>query len=394
MQTVLLLYGGVSTEHEVAIVTALQVGHALLEAGFKVLPAYITKQGNWYLGNDSFLKPENYTNLDFVKKNGQPFVLTPDRSIGVIKKSTLGLKKLNQKIDIVFPVFHGRNGEDGSIQGLLNLANIPYVGCGLIASAVAMDKYLTKKVARSLGINVVDDVLVTKSTWQQNKKQLMSEIKKLGKVVFVKPNTLGSSIGVTRANSPSKIKDAVDVALSYDNHCLIETGIQDPIEINISLLGNNPYQFSITEQPTRKSQVLSFKDKYLSSSATKGSTKKSAGMASADRYMPAKVSPKIIKAIQDQSALFFASIGGRGISRLDFMIDKKGKIYLNEINNMPGSLSFYLWKKTGLSFQKLVTKLVELSLDYYHQKQNLITTFDSNILAGFISNSSGPKTSH
>lgn len=393
MQTVLLVYGGISTEHEVAIISALQAGNALKEAGYNVLPAYITKRGHWYLGDDSFLKPENYTDLNFVKKNGRPFVITPDRSIGIITKSTLGFKKLKQSIDVIFPVFHGRNGEDGSIQGLLNLLGLPYVGCGLIASAVAIDKYLTKKVAKSLGLNVVDDVLIDSLSWQTNKKELMSQIGRLGSPVFVKPNTLGSTIGISQAHTSQQIENAIDVALSFDNRTIVEKAIQDPIEINISLIGNNPYDFSITEQPVRRSQVLSFQDKYLNSSATKNINKaKPSGMASASRYMPAKVSQKVIKQIQHQSILFFSSIGGRGISRLDFMIDKKGTIYLNEINNMPGSLSFYLWEKSNLPFTQMVKKLVNLALDYSNQKEKLITTFDSNILSGFISNSSGPKT--
>lgn len=391
MSTVLLLFGGVSPEHEVAIVTALQVGHALKEAGFKVLPGYISKTGEWFLGDNSFLSPQSYINLLAIQKKGKRFTITPDRSIQIIHKTPLGYKTLNQKIDVVFPVFHGRNGEDGSIQGLLNLLNIPYVGCGLIASAVSVDKYLTKKVARSLGINVVDDVLISKSVWQKDQSALLSQIKKLGKVVFVKPCTLGSTIGITRADTPEKIIDAINVALNYDTRCLVESAVIDPVEVNISLLGNNPYQFSITEEPVRQSQFLSFADKYLSSTATKTKLSKSAGMASSNRYMPARISQKQLATIQDQSQLLFSALGGRGITRIDFMIDNKGKIYLNELNNLPGSLSFYLWQKSGLTFPKLVTKLVDLALDYYNHKNSLVTTFDSNILSAFVSGPSGTK---
>lgn len=393
MQTILLIFGGISPEHEVAIVTAIQVGQALKKAGFKVLPTYISKSGHWYLGGDSFLDPKNFIDPNFVEKNGKKFVLTPDRSIKFIQKSTLGYKPSSLNIDVVFPVFHGRNGEDGSIAGLLNLTNIPYVGCGLIASALAIDKYLTKKVAKSIGINVVDDVLINKSAWQQDQEQFIPHIKKLGKTLFVKPATLGSSIGITKTDSLEKTIDAINVALNYDNRCLVEKAIDNPIEVNISLLGNNPYQFSITEQPVLKSQILSFQDKYLGSSG--GKTKKiskQAGMASADRYMPAKVGKKTIKSIQDQATIFFSAIGGRGISRLDFMVDSKGKIYLNELNNLPGSLSFYLWQKTGLPFPDLVKKLVNLALDYHRTKQSLISSFDSNILQTFLTNSSGSKT--
>jgi len=392
MQTVLLLFGGVSPEHEVAIVTALLVGNALKEAGYQVLVGYITKSGQWFLGDDSFLDTKKYTNLSFIEKTGKKFTITPDRSIKIIQKTALGFTSSKQPIDVVFPVFHGRNGEDGSIQGLLNLLNMPYVGCGLVASAVAIDKYLTKKIARSLGINVVDDVLITSSTWKSDQKNLISQIKKLGKVVFVKPNTLGSTIGITRADTLEKTKDAIEVALSYDNRCLVEAAVIDPIEVNISLLGNNPYQFSITEEPVRQSQVLSFEEKYLAEGGGKKTSSKSGSMANLSRYMPARITKKQLDTIQTQASAFFAAIGGRGITRVDFMIDSKGIIYLNELNNLPGCLAFFLWEKVGLSFPNLVKKLVDLALDYHHQKQTLITTFSSNILSAFISGYSGSKT--
>jgi len=391
MSTVLLLFGGVSPEHEVAIVTALLVGNALKEAGFKVLPGYISKTGEWFLGDNSFLEAKNYIEPSFVEKHGKKFTITPDRSISIIEKTPLGYKTSKQVIDVVFPVFHGRNGEDGSIQGLLNLLNIPYVGCGLIASAVAVDKYLTKKVAQSLGINVVNDVLVTLSSWQSDQKNLLNQIGKLGKVVFVKPNTLGSTIGITRADTQEKIIDAINVALNYDTRCLVESAVIDPVEVNISLLGNNPYQFSITEEPVRKSQILSFDEKYLSSGGKK-SASNSGSMANLSRYMPARISQKQLATIQDQAQLLFSALGGRGITRADFMIDAKGKIYLNELNNLPGCLAFFLWEKVGLSFPNLVKKLVDLALEYHQNKQSLVTAFDSSILSAFINGYSGPKT--
>jgi D-alanine-D-alanine ligase len=388
---ILVLYGGVSTEHEVAIVTALQVMSALKEAGHEVLPGYISKQGEWFLGDDRFLAPETYRSLDRVAQIGKKSLVTPSKNNQLVSENWLGYRNSNTQIDAVFPVFHGRNGEDGAIQGMLNLMNLPYVGCQLIASATGMDKYISKQVARGVGLRVAGDVLIDKSRWEDLKKEYLVLIKKLGLPLFVKPVTLGSTIGITRVDKWQDLENAIEVGLAYDQRVLVEEGIEDPTEINISIIGNNPYVVSVTEEPVRKGGVLSFADKYLGKGGKTGS--KSQGMASADRYIPARVDKKMIEEVEESAKKFFGAIGGKGISRIDFMLDKSGKLYFNEINTMPGSLSFYLWEKSNLKFKDLVDKLVNMALDDYSQKQKLVTTFESNILAGYISGGTkGAKT--
>ncbi|MBI2310327.1 ATP-grasp domain-containing protein [Candidatus Collierbacteria bacterium] len=202
--------------------------------------------------------------------------------------------------------------------------------------------------------------------------------------VFVKPIGLGSSIGLSKVDKKADLADALEVAFCYDNRVMIEEAIDDPYEVNIAIIGNDPYELSVTEQPVASGEVLSFDDKYV------GEAGKSRGMASAKRYIPAKVDQKIIKEVEENALKFFRCIGGKGIARVDFLVDKKGTVYFNEINTMPGSLAFYLWEKTclpagkaNLPFPKLVSRLVDLAVSDWEAKQGLIRSFETNILSSF-----------
>lgn len=381
-KTILVMYGGVCPEHEVSIVSALQVMNALKEAGFKVLSLYISKEGGWYLGGNKYLNPKSYKNLEDVKKNGKRVVISPDREWDLLAKGWLGFGGMEEKIDVIFPVFHGRLGEDGAVQGVLEHADLPYVGCGITASATGMDKYVTKRVAESLGIKVVKDVLVTEADWENDKKDLRNKIEKLKWPIFVKPVRLGSSIGVERITKKTDLNDALEVAFRFDSRVLVEEAVEKPTEVNISILGNGPYRCSVTEKPVTAADVLSFEDKYI------GESGKSKGMASAKRIIPAPVSEKIKKEIEAATVSIFRAIDGKGIARLDFLVDSKENVYFNEINTMPGSLSFYLWKASGVSFKKLVTELVRLAEEEWKAKNKQVTVFSSNILAGFTSSGS------
>ncbi len=381
-KTILVMYGGVCPEHEVSIVSALQVMNALKGAGFKVLPLYISKEGGWYLGGNKYLNTKSYKNLEDVKKNGKRVVISPDREWDLLAKGWLGFGGMEEKIDVIFPMFHGRLGEDGAVQGVLEHADLPYVGCGITASATGMDKYVTKRVAESLGIKVIKDVLVTDADWENDKKNLRNKIEKLKWPIFVKPVRLGSSIGVERLTKKTDLNDALEVAFRFDSRVLVEEAVEKPTEVNISILGNDPYRCSVTEKPVIAAEVLSFEDKYI------GEGGKSKGMASAKRIIPAPVSEKIKKEIEAAAVSIFRAIDGKGISRLDFLVDSKENVYFNEINTMPGSLSFYLWKASGVSFKKLVTELVRLAEEEWEAKNKQVTVFSSNILAGFASGGS------
>jgi len=273
----------------------------------------------------------------------------------------------------VFPVIHGRGGEDGTLQGLLEVSGVPYVGCTVTASAVKIDKYLAKLIAGSLGIDVLADRLVVKG-----EKLTKEDRRKIRYPVMVKPVGLGSSIGLSRVEKEKDLDNALEVAFCYDRRVMIEKGLNEFDEVNVSVLGNGPYQVSATEQPVASEKILSFADKYEGQSKQKG-------MAGAKRLIPAKQKPEVIKKIEKYAVDFFRAIGGKGVARVDFMVTKDGKIYFNEINTMPGSVAFYLWEASGVSFSKLVSRLVELAVGEHDEKKRLINTFESNILAGFAS---------
>jgi D-alanine-D-alanine ligase len=372
--TVAVLYGSQNPEHEVSIITALQVMHALKEAGHDVIPLYITKQGQWLLGDARFFDPKFYINLNQTAVYGKAISALPN---AILSKSRFNQWKPTQKIDVAFPIFHGDYGEDGSIQGLLKLLNIPVVGSTIIQSAIGLDKYISKRIAQSIGIPTLPDVIVTAASWKNDQAETTKNSFKLATKLIIKPNRLGSSIGISIVNNPEEFKDAIDVALQYDSRVLVEPLLDHPDEINIAIMGNDPYQFSSTEQPLKEDALLSFQDKYLSSGGKKTGTK---GMASSQRLIPAPITKDKENEIKLYSEKFFRSIDGKGMARLDFMIDHD-KIYFNEINTIPGSLAFYLWEKADISFPKLVNTLVDLSLENYGQESSRIKSFESNLLA-------------
>lgn len=372
VKNVMVVYGGVSPEHEVAVITALQVMNALAASGHSVMPVYISKEGNWFLGKGDYLKPDAYKDLVKTERMGRRVIFSPDRNFGLLSKGFLGFFPSEIQPEVIFPVVHGKNGEDGTLQGLFELANIPYVGCGVTASGVKIDKFVAKKVAESLGIKVIKDVLVDKGEPFDNTRSLHFP-------VFVKPIGLGSSIGLSKVEKRSDLADALELAFCYDNRVMIEEAIDDPREVNIAIIGNDPYELSVTEQPVASDEILSFDDKYTTE------TGKSRGMASAKRYIPAKVDQKIIKEIEENAIKFFRCVGGKGIARVDFLVDKKDTVYFNEINTMPGSLAFYLWEKSNLPFPKLVSRLVDLAISDWKTKQGLIRSFETNILSSFAS---------
>lgn len=373
--TIAVLFGGVSTEHEVSIISAIQVMNALDKNKYDVIPLYITKKGEWIKGDESFLDPSTFKDLEKAVRGKKACFISPDSSMNCLidKPEGFTLMKafIKEEIDIAFPIFHGRLGEDGSIQGLLEVAGIPYVGCAVTASAIGMDKMISKRIAQSINIPVLPGNWVSK----ENRKNAMGGLKF---PVYIKPVHMGSSIGVKRAINRKELDEALDVGFFYDDKVLVEQGLRSAKEVNISLVGNNPYEVSPTEMPVATSEILSFKDKYLSEGG------KSRGMASLKRIIPAAIKKETNAKIEEYATKFFAEIGGEGIVRMDFLLTKdEKKIYLNEINTMPGSLAFYLWKEKGINFSNLLDKLIKLGLKRAERKQKLNTTFESNILENF-----------
>lgn len=378
-----VIFGGRSPEHEVSIITGIQVMEALNKDKYEVVPIYISKEGKWVRGDSSFLKPETYINLDKIKGLKKTLVMSSDPNIkGLLSENNnISFSKsfASEGLDVVFPTFHGRYGEDGSIQGLFEMSGVPYVGCDVQASAIGMDKCVSKRVAQSVGAPVLNDEWVLSSQWNQDKNLIIDSLnRKLNFPVFVKPARLGSSIGLNKAHDKKELKEFLEIAFFYDTKVMVEESLEGAREVNISILGNNPYQVSVCEMPVSFGEILSFEDKYTSK---KGPSK---GMASAKRLIPAPIKESTRKKIEEYAKSFFAEIGGQGMARIDFLISNdESNIYLNEINTLPGSIAFYLWKEAGITFDELVDKLVNLAFERSEQKNKLISTFKSNILSGF-----------
>ena len=390
MKTVIVLYGSQSPEHEVSIITALQAMRACQAAGYSIVPIYLTKKGDWLTGGDFMFQPESYANIADLESKASEVVIKPNTIEKFFTTSLFGTKALTEKVDAIFPILHGNFGEEGSVQGLIKLLNLPVVGMPLSGAAIGMDKYISKIIAKSVGITVAKDVLVIKNNWKNNKEALLKIITStLGEKVFVKPNSLGSTVGISFVKNIADLENAIDVAFTYDTRVLVEEALEDIREINISIIGNEPYNTSITEEPVSKGDFLSFDDKYLSNTGKNKTTTKqesSQGMASADRVMPAAVDDTIITKVETYAKDFFTAIGGKGLSRIDFII-ANNTIYFNEINTIPGSLSFYLWEKSKYPFSSLMETLVTNAIELHKQEQNLVNTFDSNILAKYNANS-------
>ena len=389
--TVAVLFGGRSVEHEVSVISGHQVMDALDQAGFPVLPIYITKQGDWYAG-------EGLHNLDIYReqtfhaaglKNVYRVSLSPDRSIRQLVVhpgaggGLLGGRSPKLWADVFFPVFHGTHGEDGSLQGLFELADVPYVGSGVLASAIGMDKVRQKVVFDAAGLPVLDCLEIPRAEWESGRDAAVARVEaKYAYPVMVKPVALGSSVGVSSCTDRAALGDALDLALELDGRALVERALTDFIEINCSVLGP-PDRASACEQPIRSDSVLSFDDKYKHGGSKKlgRGQAPSAGMAGLQRQVPAQIGDALTAEVRAAALAAFAAIGAAGVVRVDFLYEQtRRQLYINEINTTPGSLSYYLWEEEGLRFDQLVAELVRIALDRHADQRATVYTFAANLL--------------
>ncbi len=399
--TVAVLFGSRSVEHEVSVVTGLQIIEAIDKSKYDVLPIYVTKTGQWLTGPE-LSRVETYKKLSLSVSAASAITnttsLLPSATPGtnaVIeeKRSLFSAKPKLPHIDVLFPAFHGTFGEDGTMQGLFELANIPYVGCAVTASAVGMDKVIQKAIFAQAGLNVVKHTWFFREEYQKNPSAVIAKLEKtLPYPMIIKPANLGSSVGITLAKNRKLLAQAIEVAQAFDRKIVVEEVLTDMIEINCSVFGWKTLETSVCEQPVKQDELLSYDDKYMrgGKSAKTSSTASSSGnkgMASLDRLIPAPISPTLTKQIQEISKIAFRSIDGAGIARVDLMVTTtKGKvtpnskIYVNEINTMPGSLSFYLWEPSGVSFTELTTTLIELAFERQRDKDTTMFSIDSSLL--------------
>jgi D-alanine--D-alanine ligase len=382
-----VVFGGRSVEHEISVLSAQQCIAALDKNKYQVIPLYVSKQGQWYTG-DRLLDLENYRDLEKLLVQSQKILLSQNAGSGKIYKEPtwfFGSKQI-AAIDVIFPVIHGTYGEDGTLQGLFETMNIPYVGCDVLASAITMDKVTTKMILRSADILVLDDFWFYASAWIEAKDAVMAKIKaKFNYPLIVKPGNLGSSIGVTAANNDNELEDAIDLAVSMSQCILIEPKISNFKEVNCSVLGDREaVEVSVCEEPIRADKILSYQDKYLGGAKNKTGAIGGKGMSDAKRKIPAEISQETSARIQAIAKQAFVTLNCSGVVRIDFLIDQNtNEIYLCELNTIPGSLAFYLWEPVGVSFTVLMDRLIGLALKRHRENNNLIVSYGTNILKNF-----------
>lgn len=382
-----VFFGGNSTEHEISIISALQALENFDRDVYDVLPIYITKNNLFYVGND-------IGNIDKYK-NISELLSTSTRVVPVNNGNTLDLmiyppKTFGQKIfatiDVAFPIVHGTNIEDGTLAGLFKMNGIPFVGSDVTASAVGMDKYVMKCVLKDNDVPVLDCILANKNEFETNEQKVLEKIKtKIGFPVIIKPINLGSSIGIKIAKNDSTLLEALKNAFMFSPQILAERAVTNLKEINISVLGDEDNQeVSECEEPVLSQDILSFEDKYMSggSKKTGADSGSKSGMASLSRKIPTDITAEQLATVQKYAKETFKCLNCHGVVRIDFMIDQdQDKIYVNEINTIPGSLSFYLWKAKGVEYKDLLDKLIKLGLKRKRKQEDLTFSFESNVLS-------------
>lgn len=375
-----VIFGSRSVEHDVSVVSATQVMKALEGPKYNVIPIYITRDGRWYTGEN--LKQLRNFNIDDIANLGGTQETTLGSGVGFKGLITPPLsgrfgKNSLQPLDAIFPVVHGSHGEDGTLQGLLEMIDLPYVGAGVLASAVANDKVMAKTVLKAAGVPVVTDyVTFTGRQWAEQRQALLAKVEAIGLPVFVKPATLGSSIGIARVEDAEKAAIHIDIALNLDRQVLIEKSIEgkEVVEINAALLGGDgSVRVSTLEQPLSAAEFLTFDEKYT--------RKGGQGMKGQDRIIPAPIGDELTAKIQQTAIDGFNAVQGYGTARIDFLLDQStGQYWLNEINTMPGSIAFYLWEPEGLSASTVCDTLIQLALHRHQEKQQLTFNYKSRLI--------------
>jgi D-alanine-D-alanine ligase len=376
-----VIFGGRSVEHEVSIVTAHQVME-VLATNHDIVPIYITRTGRWLSGPGLF-------DLDVFRQDGwaeagEAAWIPPIAGYGglfVEGRKLRGPRRI--ELDVVVPAIHGTYGEDGTLQGLLELTDIPYTGSGVVGSAVGMDKVAMKAAFLDAGLPVVRHVLVESERLDQDLDSVIAEVEsEIGYPAFVKPVRLGSSVGIGKAQDRSALIDALDVARRYDRRLLVEVAMEGCIEVNCSVIGGPGMatEVSVCEQPVMLEEFLTFSDKYMRG-AKEGGSSKTEGMASLDRRIPAPISDTLTKQVQENAVAAFKAIDGAGVARVDAFVNQDtAETWVMEINTTPGSFAFYLWEATGIGFDSLLESVIEIALASHRAKSELLFAFDSGML--------------
>lgn len=381
-------FGGRSVEHDVSIITGLQA-LGVLEERHTPVPIYIARNGCWYTG-DALRDLATYQHhgehpaaeeIHFDLHNGR--LLRPATGGSSLLRTRRGPEPV--ELDVVVLATHGTQGEDGCLQGALELARLPYVGPPVPAAAAAMDKVTTKAILAQAGLPALEHLALRRDAWESDRAAACAHIReRFAFPLYVKPASLGSSVGVSRCTTDAQLADALELGFELDRACLIEPAVEDGREINCAVIGRPGVapRASFCEQPVAAESFLSFEDKYMGGA-------KSDGMKGAQRLIPAPLEDSLAARIQELATRAFSAFGCAGVTRVDFLLDAHHNVYINELNTIPGSFSFYLWEPAGVPFVDLMDQLIDLALDEHREQLRTTTVFATNLLA---ERASGVKT--
>lgn len=384
-----VIFGGESVEHEVSVISAMQAMNKLDQEKYEIIPIYITKDREWYTGE--MLKDiEVYQDLSLIKKYGKNVVLYYRNGSFVLQKKTFP-KTIVGDVDIILPVVHGTNVEDGGLQGYLQTVGVPFVGSDVYASVVGQDKVFMKDIWKNAKLPMTDYVWFYDVDYKQDSDEVVKKVEKLGYPVIVKPATTGSSVGIAVCDNREELVSAIDDAVQYDKKILVEEVVQNLKEVNIAVIGNYAHQkVSEIEEVLSGNKFLTYADKYIGNgkgklkgakTPIKGTSK---GMASANRKLPADLPDEVREEVEEVARKAFRALGSSGNSRIDFLVDEKtNKVYINEINSIPGSLAFYLWEAKGIDFSSVLDEMINIGVKDYKKRVSKTHSFETNILQGF-----------
>ena len=368
-------FGGRSVEHEISVLSAQQVMAALDEERYEILPLYIAKDGRMFC-EEELRELETFQHIEeFIADHTSVALIRRDAHTYLIP-SRRKLFARDKEVDLVFPVLHGTNGEDGTFQGYLKTIGIPYVGCSVLAGAIGQDKVIMKQVLQDSGLSVVPWFFWT--LHQPMEQSFFKKAQRLGYPLIIKPANLGSSVGIAVAHNDVELHKSMIEAFQYDHKVVIEKVIEPLREINASVLGDEDgCRCSTLEEVVKQDEILSYDNKYSGQG-------KSKGMLSTSRKLPAELSDEQAEEVRTMAMDAFRALNAAGVVRIDFLMHADSSaLYVNEINTIPGSLSFYLWEKEGLSFPALLDELISLALQRVRREQKLIFSYDTNILRDY-----------
>ena len=406
-----VFFGGSSVEHEISVITMNQAITSLNPEKYEIVPIYIAKNGVMYTGDD-LLDLYSFRDMDVLLKRCYKVAVVNDgKGVKVVRTPApwIGKRVLNT-IDVAFPIVHGTNCEDGTIAGFVTLLGLPFVGPDIMASSIGMDKIMQKKVLKESGIPVVDFHAFYSVEYVKDDEKILKEIEdKIEYPMIVKPGNLGSSVGIKKAKNKAELEEAIEFAMEFADRVIVEKAVEDLKEINCSVIGNQAEnEASVCEEPFFSDEILSYTDKYIGDGKTKGGTIGGAkasvkgGMKGAkagetqfsNKKIPADISKEKTEEIQKLAKDVFNILGCNGVARIDFLIDKKtDKVYVNDINTIPGALSYYLWEASGKTFEQELDEIIELAIKRQRDREKLTFSYDQNILAmqGGVKGSKGMK---